>query len=77
MKPAEDLQVRSGQFQDSGLVISHALYLCTAVSENKVLCHPASIDTICTSAGTEDHVSMGGWAARKCLQVIDNVQRGF
>ena len=39
------------------------------VSENKVLCHPASIDSLTTSAGTEDHVSMGGFAARKALMV--------
>lgn len=44
------------------------------VSENKVLCHPASTDSLSTSAGTEDHVSMGGWAARKALQVVKNVE---
>ena len=49
---------------------------CTAaslVSENKVLCHPASIDSISTSAATEDHVSMGGFASRKAIQVVENV----
>jgi histidine ammonia-lyase len=45
------------------------------VSENKTLCHPASVDTIPTSADKEDHVSMGAWAARKCLLVIQNVRR--
>jgi histidine ammonia-lyase len=40
-----------------------------------VLCHPASVDSLSTSAGTEDHVSMGGFAARKVLQVIENVER--
>jgi histidine ammonia-lyase len=45
------------------------------VSENKTLCHPASVDTIPTSADKEDHVSMGAWAARKCLRVIQNVRR--
>lgn len=45
------------------------------VSENKVLCHPASVDSLSTSAGQEDHVSMGGFSARKVLQVIENVQR--
>ncbi len=45
------------------------------VSENKTLCHPASVDTIPTSADKEDHVSMGAWAARKCLKVIQNVRR--
>ena len=50
---------------------------CTAAaltSENKVLCHPSSSDTITTSGGTEDHVSMGGWSARKALKVINNVE---
>ena len=45
------------------------------VSENKTLCHPASVDSLSTSAGTEDHVSMGGFAARKALQVIRNVEK--
>ena len=45
------------------------------VSENKTLCHPASVDTIPTSADKEDHVSMGAWAARKCLMVVYNVRR--
>jgi histidine ammonia-lyase len=45
------------------------------VSENKTLCHPASVDTIPTSADKEDHVSMGAWAARKCLMVVKNVER--
>ncbi|KAH9511992.1 hypothetical protein DERF_010410 [Dermatophagoides farinae] len=59
---------------NSGFMIAH----CTAaalVSENKVLCHPASVDSLSTSAGQEDHVSMGGFSARKVLQVIENVQR--
>jgi len=47
------------------------------VSENKVLCHPSSVDSLTTSAGTEDHVSMGGWAARKALQVVTNVEHGL
>lgn len=45
-----------------------------SVSENKVLCHPASVDSLPTSAGTEDHVSMGGFAARKGLTVVENVE---
>jgi histidine ammonia-lyase len=44
------------------------------VSENKVLAHPASVDSIPTSAGQEDHVSMGTIAARKTLQILENVQ---
>jgi len=45
------------------------------VSENKTLCHPASVDTIPTSADKEDHVSMGAWAARKASRVIQNSRR--
>ena len=45
------------------------------VSENKTLTHPASVDTIPTSADKEDHVSMGAWASRKCLLVIEYVRR--
>uniref|UniRef100_A0A8C1KHM1 Histidine ammonia-lyase n=1 Tax=Cyprinus carpio TaxID=7962 RepID=A0A8C1KHM1_CYPCA len=59
---------------NSGFMIAH----CTAaalVSENKVLCHPSSIDSLSTSAATEDHVSMGGWAARKALRVVEHVEQ--
>ena len=44
------------------------------VSENKVLAHPASVDSIPTSANAEDHVAMANHAARKALQVLANVQ---
>lgn len=39
------------------------------VSENKVLCHPSSIDSAETCADKEDHVSMGGFAARKAITI--------
>jgi len=45
------------------------------VSENKTLCHPASVDSIPSSAGQEDHVSMGAWGAIKALQVAENAER--
>jgi histidine ammonia-lyase len=45
------------------------------VSENKILCHPASVDSITTSLGQEDHVSMGAISATKLLQVQRNVER--
>ena len=45
------------------------------VSENKVLCHPASVDSIPTSLGQEDHVSMGSISALKLLTVLRNVER--
>lgn len=44
------------------------------VSENKILAHPASVDSIPTSANQEDHVSMGTIAARKAREVLENVQ---
>ena len=45
------------------------------VSENKGLCHPASVDSIPTSLGQEDHVSMGSISAFKLLKVLQNVER--
>jgi histidine ammonia-lyase len=45
------------------------------VSENKVLAHPASVDSIPTSANHEDHVSMGTIAARKARDILDNVEK--
>jgi histidine ammonia-lyase len=44
-------------------------------SENKSLAHPASVDSITTSANKEDHVSMGPIAARKARSVVANVRR--
>lgn len=63
--------------KDGGLNSGFMMIHCTAaslVSENKTLCHPASVDTITTSANQEDHVSMGGWSARKSLKVVENVE---
>lgn len=45
------------------------------VSQNKQLCTPASVDSIVSSNGQEDHVSMGANAATKCFKVIQNVER--
>jgi histidine ammonia-lyase len=59
---------------NSGFMI--AQYLAAAlVSENKVHAHPASVDTIPTSMGFEDHVSMGSISALKLTRVLDNVAR--
>lgn len=44
-------------------------------SENKGLCFPASADSISTSLGQEDHVSMGSISGRKALQVVENLER--
>ena len=45
------------------------------VSENKTLAHPASVDSIPSSRGQEDHVSMGAWGARKAVQIVENAER--
>jgi histidine ammonia-lyase len=59
---------------NSGFMIPQ--YVAAAlVSENKVLCHPASVDSIPTSAGQEDHVSMGNTSALKAWQVLGNCER--
>jgi histidine ammonia-lyase len=58
---------------DSGYMIAQVTS-AALVSENKVLCHPASVDSIPSSAGREDHVSMGMAAALKARQVVENVR---
>ncbi len=45
------------------------------VSENKILSHPASVDSIPSSLGQEDHVSMGSISALKLLSILDNVEQ--
>ncbi|HDQ35177.1 MAG TPA: histidine ammonia-lyase [Chloroflexi bacterium] len=58
---------------ESGLML--AQYTAAALaSENKVLAHPSTADTIPTSANTEDHVSMGANAAHHARQVLENVE---
>ena len=53
-----------------------AQYAAAAVvSQNKQLCTPASVDSIVSSNGQEDHVSMGANAATKALRVLQNVER--
>ena len=61
---------------NSGFMIPQ--YVAAAlVSENKSLCHPASVDSIPTSAGQEDHVSMGNASGLKALQVLANSERAL
>jgi histidine ammonia-lyase len=64
--------------RDAGLNSGLMLLQYTAaalVSENKVLVHPASADSIPTSANMEDHVSMGSIAARQARQILANVEQ--
>jgi histidine ammonia-lyase len=59
---------------NSGFMI--AQYTAAAlVSENKVLAHPASVDSIPTSANQEDHVSMGAHSGRKAMTILENSRR--
>lgn len=58
---------------NSGLMIAQYT-AASLVSENKVLSHPASVDSIPTSANQEDHNSMGSIAAQKCYKIMQNLQ---
>jgi len=58
---------------NSGFMIAQ-YSAASLVSENKVLAHPACVDSIPTSANKEDHVSMGTIAARKCREIVKNAE---
>jgi histidine ammonia-lyase len=63
--------------EDAGLNSGYMILQVTAaslISENKILCHPASVDSIPSSANREDHVSMGMTAANKARVVMKNVR---
>jgi len=61
---------------NSGFMIPQYV-AASLVSENKSLCHPASVDSIPTSAGQEDHVSMGNASGLKAWQVVANSERAL
>ncbi len=65
------LGTRSGL--DSGFMMAQVT-AAALVSENRVLSHPSSVDSIPSSAGKEDHVSMGSISARKAAQVVEHVR---
>ena len=56
---------------ESGFMMAHVT-AAALVSENKTLAHPASVDSLPTSAGQEDHVSMAPWAGRKLLAICEH-----
>jgi len=64
--------VEDGGLNSGFMIAQYAA--ASLVSENKVLAHPASVDSIPTSANKEDHVSMGAIAARKCREIVANVE---
>jgi histidine ammonia-lyase len=75
--PALSMGLPAFLVEKSGLNDGYMVAQYTAaalVSENKILAHPASVDSIPTSADQEDHVSMGTTAARKCREVLENVR---
>ncbi len=63
----------AGSGLHSGFMIAQVTS-ASLVSENKIFCHPASVDSIPSSAGKEDHVSMGSVSAKKLLTVVTNVR---
>jgi len=64
--------VEDGGLNSGFMIAQYAA--ASLVSENKVLAHPASVDSIPTSANKEDHVSMGAIAARKCRDIVANTE---
>ena len=64
--------VRDGGLNSGFMIAQYAA--AALVSENKVLSHPACVDSIPTSANKEDHVSMGTISARKCREVVENTE---
>lgn len=66
------LSANSG-LQSGLMIVQYAA--ASIVSENKVLSHPSSVDSIPSSANQEDHVSMGTTAARHAYQIIDNARK--
>ncbi|MBE6927133.1 MAG: histidine ammonia-lyase [Ruminococcaceae bacterium] len=65
--------VKNGGLNSGMMIVQYSA--AALVSENKVLAHPASVDSIPSSAGQEDHVSMGTIAARKASEILKNVRR--
>ncbi|WP_373899000.1 histidine ammonia-lyase [Haloimpatiens sp. FM7315] len=65
--------VKHGGLNSGFMITQYAA--ASLVSENKVLAHPASVDSIPSSANQEDHVSMGTIAARKSMEILKNAQR--
>lgn len=65
--------VEKGGLNSGFMIVQYSA--AALVSENKILAHPASVDSIPTSANQEDHVSMGSIAAKKAREILENTQR--
>ncbi|MCK5098419.1 MAG: aromatic amino acid lyase, partial [Desulfobacteraceae bacterium] len=64
--------VENGGLNSGFMIVQYTA--AALVSDNKILAHPASVDSIPTSANKEDHVSMGANGARKLMRIIENVE---
>lgn len=65
--------VEKGGLNSGFMIVQYSA--ASLVSENKILAHPASVDSIPSSANQEDHVSMGTIAARKAMSILDNTRK--
>jgi len=65
--------IEKGGINSGFMIVQYSA--ASLVSENKVLAHPASVDSIPSSANQEDHVSMGTIAARKARSILDNTRK--
>ncbi|MCL2171729.1 MAG: histidine ammonia-lyase [Defluviitaleaceae bacterium] len=65
-------QMEKGGLHSGFMIVQYSA--AALVSENKILAHPASVDSIPSSNNQEDHVSMGTIAARKAAEILENVQ---
>jgi histidine ammonia-lyase len=65
--------VKNGGVNSGFMIVQYSA--ASLVSENKILAHPASVDSIPSSANQEDHVSMGTIAARKAESILENVRK--
>lgn len=65
--------VENGGVNSGFMIVQYSA--AALVSENKILAHPASVDSIPTSANQEDHVSMGSIAAKKSKDILENVRK--
>ena len=64
---------KNGGLNSGFMIVQYSA--ASLVSENKILAHPASVDSIPSSANQEDHVSMGTIAARKSREILDNTRK--
>lgn len=65
--------IKKGGLNSGFMIVQYSA--ASLVSENKILAHPASVDSIPSSANQEDHVSMGAIASRKAMEILKNVRK--